>query len=253
MKTVNSDLLGKFTQITHVFTTRKGGVSKSPYLSNNLAFHVEDHKDDVLTNHQNMSQHLDYDYKKLVHMRQIHSDKIVIVKPTIHNFKNPPECDALITNQPNIPLMVMTADCSPVLFYDPKQKVIAVAHAGRAGALKGIIPKTVNKMQEVFGSELIDIQVVLGPSIGACCYEIGEKIATEVLDAGYNSAVIQKDCSFHLDVNTIIHRQLQEIGIHEEKIEDINICNACENNRFFSYRADYQKTGRMSGIIMLKK
>ena len=251
MKTVNSDLLGKFTQITHVFTTREGGVSKSPYLSNNLAFHVEDHKDDVITNHQNMAQHLDYDYKKLVHMRQIHSDKILIVKPTIHNFENPPECDALITNQPNIPLMVMTADCTPVLIFDSKQKVIAVAHAGRAGALKGIVPKTVNRMREVFGSELTDIQVVLGPSIGACCYEVGEKIAQEVTDKGYGLSVVYEKGQYSLDVNAIIIKQLQALGLPKENFENIGICNACHNKTYFSYRADKQITGRIAGILML--
>ena len=252
MKTVNSDLLAKFTQITHIFTTRDGGVSKHPYLSNNLAFHVEDRKDDVLVNHQNMAKHLGYNYQKLVHMRQIHSDKIVIVDPTTHNFENPPECDALITNQPEIPLMVMTADCTPVLFYDPKQKVIAVAHAGREGALKGIVPKTIQKMQSNFGSKLSDIIVVLGPSIGACCYEVGEKIAQEVTQNGYGLAVVYENEKYSLDVNAIIHHQLRLLGIGTENIEDLSICNACQNETFFSYRADKQKTGRFAGVLMLK-
>jgi len=253
MKTVNSDLLAKFPQITHVFTTRDGGVSKHPYLSNNLAFHVKDHKDDVLMNHQNMAKYLGYNYGKLVHMRQIHSDKIVIVDPTLHNFENPPECDALITNLPKIPLMVMTADCTPVLFYDPKQKVIAVAHAGRAGAIKGIVPKTIQKMCHEFDCHIQNITVVLGPSIGACCYEVGEKIAKEVTQSGYGLAIVYENGKYSLDVNTIIHHQLKNLGINIKKIENLSICNACQNETYFSYRADKQKTGRFAGIIMLKE
>ena len=122
-------------------------------------------------------------------MRQIHSDKIIIVDPAQHNFENPPECDALITDKINIPLMVMVADCTPVLFFDPIKKVIAVAHAGRAGALKQIVPKTINKMSITYGTLAKNVLVVLGPSIGACCYEVGESIAKEVSELGYTLAV----------------------------------------------------------------
>jgi len=186
-------------------------------------------------------------------MRQIHSDIIVVVDPEVDNFENPPECDALITDRPGIPLMVMTADCTPVLFFDPVRQVIAVAHAGRAGAVKGIVPKTIEKMCSEFGSRVEDITVVLGPSIGGCCYEVGEKIAQEVTEEGYGFAVINREGRYYLEVNAIIHRQLDAIGIKKEHIEDLGICNACENDTYFSYRADRQKTGRIAGVLMLKQ
>ena len=239
-------------RVLSLFTTRYRGYSHAPYHSLNLAFHVNDNASNVFKNHQKLAKKLGYNYKHLVHMQQIHSDKIVIVDPTLHNFENPPECDALITDQPNIPLMVMTADCTPVLFYDPKQKVIAVAHAGRAGALKDIVPKTIQKMQNDFRSQLTDIIVVLGPSIGACCYEVGEKIAQEVTQRGYGLAVVYENEKYSLDVNAIIHHQLKEMELPPEHIEDLAICNACQNETFFSYRADKQKTGRFAGVLMLK-
>ena len=237
--------------VLHSFTTRSSGCSEAPYNTLNLAFHVNDNAANVLKNHQNLAEDLGYHYQELVHMRQIHSDKIVIVDPTIHNFENPPECDALITNQTNIPLMVMTADCTPVLFYDPKKKIIAVAHAGRAGALKGIVPKTIEQMQNKFGSILTDIQVVLGPSIGACCYEVGEKIVNEVTEQGYGLSVVYENGQYSLDVNTIIIKQLQTLGLPKKNLEDLGICNACHNKTYFSYRADKQITGRIAGILML--
>ena len=253
MKTVNAALLNRYPTVTHTFTTRQGGISKAPYSSNNLAFHVGDSKEDVLVNHQNLANTLNYNNEGLVHMKQIHSDIIVIVDPKIHNFKNPPECDALITDKPNIPLMVMTADCTPVLLFDPVKNVIAVAHAGRAGAIKGIVPKTIKKMSSDFGSKIENITVILGPSISGCCYEVGEKIAKEVEVDGYGFAVIEKDERYYLEVNAIIHKQLQESGVKKENIEDLTICNACENQDFFSYRADKQKTGRIAGVLMLKR
>jgi hypothetical protein len=240
-------------RVLSLFTTRFGGQSQAPYHSLNLAFHVDDNVINVLKNHQRLAKDLEYNYQKLVHMHQIHSDKIVIVEPKVHNFENPPECDALITNKAGIPLMVMTADCTPVLFYDPKQKIIAVAHAGRAGALKGIVPKTILKMSDHFGSDINDVLVVLGPSIGVCCYEVGKKIANEVIEKGYANAIVHKDTHYFLEVNTIIHQQLQVLGLAPEQIEDLSICNACQNETFFSYRADKQKTGRFAGVLMLKE
>ena len=240
-------------KVTSLFTTRLGGHSQAPFDSLNLAFHVSDNSNDVITNHQETAKSLDYSYQRLVHMRQIHSDKIVIVESDIHNFENPPECDALITNQPEIPLMVMTADCTPVLFYDHVKQVIAVAHAGRAGALKGIVPKTIQKMCNEFDCHIKNITVVLGPSIGACCYEVGEKIAKEVTQSGYALAVVFENGKYSLDVNTIIHHQLKKLEIDTKQIEDLSICNACQNETYFSYRADKQKTGRFAGIIMLKE
>lgn len=253
MKFIKSELLTPYKQITHLFTTRDGGVSRTPFNSNNLAFHVGDNSKDVIQNHAQLAQRLSYTYTDLVHMRQIHSDKIIVVDPDIHNFENPPECDALITDLVNIPLMVMTADCTPVLFFDSVKKVIAVAHAGRAGAVKGIVPKTIEKMCSSFGSKIEDITVVLGPSISACCYEVGEKITKEVTDEGYGFAVLAREGHYYLEVNAIIKRQLDESGVKKENIEDLNICNACENQDFFSYRADKQKTGRIAGVLMLKQ
>lgn len=253
MHSITSKQLQGRQQLFHTFTTRHGGISQIPFNTNNLAFHVGDNHKDVVKNQQSLAQAIGYDLNKLVHMRQIHSDKIVVVDTAVHDFNNPPECDALITDQTMVPLMVMTADCTPVLLFDPVQNVIAVVHAGRAGAVKGIVPKTIQKMCSEFGSNIEEISVVLGPSIDGCCYEVGEKIAKEVTDEGYDFAVIAKKGSFYLEVNAIIKKQLGEIGIKKNKLEDLNICNACENQDFFSYRADHQQTGRIAGVLMLKQ
>ena len=253
MQNLSSKLLDSFSQIIYTFTSRHNGLSGSPFNTNNLAFHVGDKHEDVIENHLRLAQKLNYKHNKLVHMQQIHSDTIITVDPDIHNFENPPECDALITDKTRIPLMVMTADCTPVLLFDNIKNIIAVAHAGRAGAVKGIVPKTIEKMYSDFGSKVEDICVVLGPSIHGCCYEVGEKIAKEVTDDGYDYALIKKEGSYYLEVNTIIKRQLEGSGIKKENIEDLNICNACENRDFFSYRADHQKTGRIAGVLMLKQ
>ncbi|MDD2829743.1 MAG: peptidoglycan editing factor PgeF [Sulfuricurvum sp.] len=249
MKIVTSTLLSTFPNVISAFTTREGGVSRTPYSSANLAFHVGDNPMDVIANHDILASLVGYNRHSLIHMRQIHSDTIVIVDENIR-FDTPPECDALITDKPNIPLMVMSADCTPILLYDPNKQVIGVVHAGRAGALNKILVKTIQKMINTYDSTHKDIHIILGPSIHGCCYEINEAIAIECEVQGYTSALRKEDKKLFLDVNTILLEQLKALKI--ENFEVIDHCTSCQNNTYFSYRADKKVTGRIAGVIMLR-
>lgn len=249
MKIIKSKLLSTFADISACFTTRHGGVSKTPYRGANLAFHVGDDPNSVLENHDVLARQLGYDRQSLIHMRQIHSDRITIIDKT-YNFDTPPECDALITDQPNIPLMVMSADCTPILLYDPVHKVIGAVHAGRAGALNEIVPKTIQTMMKNFGSSPNEIHAVLGPCIRGCCYEINSAIAEETVSKGYPEALRYENEKIFLDVNTILIEQLNRLGV--KSIEVIDACTSCQNELYFSYRADQQHTGRIAGVIILR-
>jgi len=249
MKTIHSTLLLPHPHITACFTTRDGGISVPPFHSANLAFHVGDKIGDVIANHDTLAQALGYDRNRLIHMRQIHSDRIVIVDETL-NFDTPPECDALITNRTDTPLMVMSADCTGILIYDPIQKAIGAVHAGRAGALSAILPKTVEAMHQTFGSHKEDLHILLGPSIGGCCYEINETIASECAAKGYSMALRRENEKVFLDVNTILLEQLKGLGV--ENVEVCDHCTSCRSDEYFSYRADAQRTGRLAGVIILR-
>ncbi|MGE4472066.1 MAG: peptidoglycan editing factor PgeF [Sulfuricurvum sp.] len=249
MKTLSSSLLSSCKGVTAAFTTRIGGVSSAPYSSANLAFHVGDDPKNVLDNHALLAAHLEYDRSKLIHMRQIHSDRIVIVDETL-NFNTPPECDALITDRLDTPLMIMSADCTPILLYDPIARAIAAVHAGRAGALNAILPKTVHQMEKIFGSAISNIQAVLGPSIHGCCYEVNRAIAEETMEKGYPEALRYEKKRVFLDVNTILLSQLDKLGM--KQVEVIDHCTSCNCHDYFSYRADAQHTGRIAGVIILR-
>lgn len=249
MKTISSSLLSSHAKVTACFTTRLGGVSSLPYSSANLAFHVGDNPLDVVKNHDLLAQSLGYERSRLTHMRQIHSDWIVIIDETF-TFDTPPECDALITNRLNAPLMVMSADCTPILLYDPVHHACAAIHAGRAGALNEILPKTIMMMGEHFSSVASDIHAVLGPSISGCCYEINPTIAEETISKGYPEALRREGEKIFLDVNTILLMQLQRMEV--KNVEVVEECTACRHDRFFSYRADQQHTGRIAGVILLR-
>lgn len=206
---------------------------------------------DVVKNHDLLAEELGYIRQSLIHMRQIHSDQIVIVHEAL-NFDTPPECDALITNRSNTPLMVMSADCTGILIYDPVKKVIGAVHAGRAGALNAILPKTIKMMEKTFGCMPNNIHILLGPSIGECCYEVNEMIGAECEKKGYSDALRRENKKVFLDVNTILLKQLDVLNIQKGQIEIIADCTSCKNDEYFSYRADTQHTGRIAGVITLR-
>ena len=249
MKIIQSNLLKKLKNITHGFTTKEGGTSLAPFSSLNLAFHVGDDINTVNNNHILLSKSLEYDKRTLVHMKQIHSDIVHIVEEN-DNFDYPPTCDALITNKTNIPLMVMVADCSPILFYDNIEQVIAVAHAGRAGAFKNIVKNIIESFTNNYHSNAENILVSIGPSIAQCCYEVGPEIYNEAKALNLEYALKKKGHSYHLNINTILRNQLLNAGIREKNIEISQECTSCQNNTFFSYRAD-GVTGRYAGVISL--
>ena len=251
MKIYQSNILNNFSNLTHAFTTKDGGVSSSPYNSLNLAFHVEDSPLDVTLNHERLASELDYDKRTLVHMKQVHSDMVHIVGEK-DNFDNPPTCDALITDKINTPLMVMVADCSPILFYDSKKEVIAVAHAGRQGAFKNIVQNVINTFTNIYDSHTEDIFVTIGADIGVCCYEVGGEIYEEAKKLNLEYAIEKRDNSFYLDVNKILITQLLTSAIKEENIEILDECTCCKNDKYFSYRAD-STTGRFAGLLMMRK
>jgi len=250
MKIIQSKLLKNYTNIIHGFTTKDSGKSVAPYSSLNLAFHVGDNTNAVHENHILLAQELLYKKESLVHMKQIHSNRVHIVTKE-DDFSNPKECDALITDMKNTPLMVMVADCSPILFFDSKKEIIGVAHAGRAGTFSNIIKNVTQKFIEDFNSNVRDIKVTIGASIGVCCYEVGEEIYKEAKELNLLYAVEIREHSYYLNIRKILKEQLLSLGFKEQNIEISKECSACLNKKYFSYRAE-GVTGRFAGVISLR-
>ncbi len=247
MRTFNSRLLAKYDDIKHAYTTRLNGCTA---FGNNLAYHVNDNPDYVDKNHKTLSKHMNYSLNRLVHMNQIHKDNIYIVDKT-HDYANIPACDALITKEKKVPLMVMVADCIPILVYDPVNKIIAAVHAGRAGVFSEIIPKTINKMKNAFKSDPKHLLVSFGPSIQQCCYEVGYEIKIEAEKLDYTYAIKTENDNYYLDLIAIANQQLDKSGIQRNNIENSLYCTACNTDTFYSHRAERGKCGRFAGVIML--
>jgi len=240
MKFYQSKLLNNYTAISHRFTTKK---------DRNLAFHVNDIESNVILNHRILANDLGYNVNTLVHMKQIHSNDVIVVTKK-HDFSHPPTCDALITNKKNIPLMVMVADCAPLLFYDTQKDTIAVAHAGRVGAFKNIVKNVLQTFTEDFKADISDIIVSIGPSIGVCCYEVGNEIYEEAKELDLDFAITVQNERYFLDIRKILKKQLLEAGVAEKNIEISPLCNACNTQDFYSYRVE-KETGRFAGVIFL--
>ncbi len=209
----------------------------------NLAFHVGDDEKDVMRNHKNLSIKYNYNIKNLRHMNQIHSNNIEIITKKSDTLIS--SCDALITKEVNIALMVMVADCIPILMYDEKKGVIAAIHAGRNSTFLKITQLSALKMINEFSCNKNDIKVILGPSIQKCCYEV-DSVLRDIVKNSFGEEFIYKK---NIDLQAINIKVLKNIGINN--IEVSKICTKCNSEEYFSYRSN-NNCGRFAGIIEIK-
>ena len=239
----------KYADLIHTVTTK----SSDHAYNFSLALHTGENKSDILRNRKMIASllHSKNDLHFIV-ANQTHSDNIKVIETKKTKgweslVDAVADCDALITNEKNVVLTILTADCVPVLLFDREKKVIAAVHAGWKGTKEKIVVKTVLKMKEIYGCEPKDISAGVAPSIGACCYEVGEDVAKHFFDTpdGY----IQKGEKYMLDLPFINRKQLLDLGLEDENIEMSDVCTACEVERFFSYRKEQGCSGRFMSMI----
>jgi purine-nucleoside/S-methyl-5'-thioadenosine phosphorylase / adenosine deaminase len=199
--------------------------------------------------------------------------------PPSKNRGDLPQGDALITNEPGILLAVRSADCVPVLLADPDNRAVAAVHAGWKGMLEGIVEKTVGEMRRIFGTQPRSVVAAIGPSIRACCYEVGEEVESAFCgrfpkgEAFFPKRADEKapaernpyPPSFlsmappghgpdptrrpHLDLVAAARYQLQRSGLRAPNIRTGDLCTSCHTDLFFSYRKEGSRTGRMMAVI----
>ncbi|HXX35076.1 MAG TPA: peptidoglycan editing factor PgeF [Thermodesulfobacteriota bacterium] len=237
--------IAKLGWIQHAFLTRQGGVSPPPYDSLNLSDKNGDHKECVSTNKNLIARTFGFDPSRLVLLDQMQQDEILLLKKPIATFPSPLGYDALVTNFTNLYLAILTADCLPIFVVDQKRKVTAAIHAGRNGTALHITTKVLTKMKEEFGCSSSDLLITLGPSIGACCYEIDEKAFHPEWEPFSTSKGTGK---WMLDLAQINIAQMNRGGIEDAQISRINLCTHCCGDLFFSYRRE-GRTGRQLSFI----
>ena len=244
----------KIPSVTAAVSVRLGGVSQEPYSTLNLAYHVGDADSSVAENRRRFCGALGIEVCSLVIAQQIHGDRIAVIHKS-HAGRGAyghadaiPDADGMITTSRSVALAVLAADCVPVFLADPVREAIGIAHAGWRGALRMIAARAVLKMRDAFGTEPADCLVALGPSIGSCCYTVGEDVASQFRHTfGASTCVMGSK----LDLQKAIEMQLAEIGVEERNIISTEFCTACNPDLFYSHRAAEGCTGRMMSVIEL--
>jgi len=247
--------------VAHAFTTRCGGVSVGPYAGLNMSFRVGDRPENVLINRLSICRALGAEPADLVAAAQVHGDAVARVTAE-HRGKGAaeaqsalPATDALITRERGILLSSYHADCVPVFLLDPVQKVIGVAHAGWKGTALKIAARTVEAMQQSFGTRPRDCLAGIGPAIGPCCYEVDGPVFSRFQSVFPDWPALFTPAApghWYLNLWEANRRALLEAGLQEERITVANLCTSCRQDLFFSHRASGGRTGRMAALIMLR-
>jgi len=241
-----------YDTLLHAVTTKS---SFLPYHFS-LALHTGENSQDIIRNREKISNYFSQDISlDYIVANQTHSDHIHIVtdKKTKGWRKLEDaitDCDALITNTPNIMLTILTADCVPILLYDREKEVIAAIHAGWKGTKAHIVSKTVQKMIDIYDCDVNHIIAGIAPSIGVCCYEVGNDVIQHF--SHIPQSYTKNRDKYMLNLPYINKKQLLDSGIPEMNIEMSNICTACDVDRFFSYRKEKGCSGRFMSMIGLK-
>lgn len=241
--------------VRHAFTTRKGGVSEGVYASLNIGVSRGDLSDNVLENYRLLAQALGFNENNVALTAQVHGDTVRIVEKGGSVFDRVHfSCDALITNRPDIALFVFTADCVPILLYDPAARCIGAVHAGWRGTANGILEKTVSMMSSQYGSKPSGLLAAIGPSIGRCCFEVDLSVY-DALKKTYpeiGSYADLKGDKYYPDLKELNRVMLERCGVPAEKISVSSECTKCDPSMFWSHRRDGDKRGLQGAVILMK-
>lgn len=260
MPYITYSILNKYTEIVHFCTTRDGGVSVGNYASNNMSPFSGDEVTHYLSNHNRLVELLGAECQQIVLPFQNHGIEIREIDIDYLSLTNDLKAlylhgiDAIFTQLTNICIGITTADCVPLLFYDPNKRVVAAAHAGWRGTCGRIAEKTVHALMQKYDSKPEDIRVVIGPSISAEVYQVGKEVIENFEAAGFDISnfVIERNGKLYLDLWKANQLSLTETGILNHHIEIAQICTFTEHEKYFSARRLGIKSGRMLSGIMLK-
>jgi len=267
----------KYGWLRHGFSTREGEVSEVyGGKSLNLGWTAEDEAGLVTENRQRFvgaicgglldktghfaSDARASDEPRLVTVRQVHGDVVQVVREgAVEGLLQTPEGkavlvgDGLMTDLPGVLVGVQTADCVPVLLVDVRRRAMAAIHAGWRGTLARIVEKGVAGMREAYGSQVEDLVAAVGPSIGGCCYSVGEEVRAGFEgEFGYGASLFEaRGGEVFLDLWEANRRQLLEAGVSDVSV--VGECTACARvkgeRKYFSHRAEMGVTGRMLSVV----
>jgi YfiH family protein len=253
--TLGSPLLSAIPGLRHAFFTREGGVSDGIYESLNGGMGSQDDVSHVTENRRRMAAQMGVPPARFLSAFQVHSpDVVTVTEPW--DAASRPRVDAIVTSSEGLAIGVTTADCGPILFVDPRARVIGAAHAGWKGALTGVLESTITAMEKL-GAERAGIVAAIGPLIRQHSYEVGAEFVERftLADAGHARFFIPSSRAGHamFDLAAFIRMRLENAGVL--MIDDTGI-DTYSDQRFFSYRRSVHRGepdyGRHVHAIVLK-
>ena len=239
--------------VTQAVFTRRGGVSPAPWHSLNLGGSVGDDPAHVAANRIRVFQAMGCKPESIHDVWLVHGTDIVYADAPRPLDQPSAKADIIFTDNPNVSLFMRFGDCVPILFHDPKKKVIGIAHAGWMGTLRGVVGAAVEGMRSHYGSNPKDIVAGIGPSIGVDHYEVGAEVVAqfqEKFGAEADQMLQTRNGSAYLDLWASNSMQLQKAGV--EQIQVSGVCTACHLDDWFSHRAEKGKTGRFGALMALQ-
>lgn len=236
------DLFSQLNEITHAVFTRHGGVSKEKYDSLNFSASIGDNSEHVKVNREVAREFLEVN--QIVFAKQVHGNHIEEV--TLENQDKIPAADGLFTRLKGVALAITHADCQAAIIYDPKNEVVAAAHAGWKGLVQNIYGELIQTLIDKVGSNPKDLIVGVSPSLGPDHAEFVD-FQKEFPKSFWDYQVKPN----HFDLRAIGEKQLLDAGISKNNIEISSICTYSQKDEYFSYRRE-KKTGRNATMIAMK-
>ncbi len=247
------------TGVRHGFSTRLGGVSPAPWDSLNLGPSRGDDMDNVRENYRRFCGVLGVTAEHCVLSRQVHEDTVRVVTAEDRGKgawreRDYGGVDALVTNVPDTPLTVFSADCNVMLFYDPVAKAIGAAHAGWRGTALNIAGKTVAEMVRRYGCRPENIAAAIGPAIGQCCFETDGDVPAAlraVLGEKAEPFMEKRGEKFYIDLKGVNALWLREAGV--QTVDVSPLCTRCRTDLFWSHRLQGNARGVQCAMIALEE
>ena len=256
-----SPLLSASNLVQHGFSTRKGGVSTGTYESMNLSVTRMENLREVQENYDIALHALGIDKGDTVMVDGVHGVDIKrvydeqrgdgLIRPYTPEQAT---FDGMVTDVPGIALITIHADCTPLFVLDKKHRAIGLCHAGWRGTVDRMGCQMVDTMKREFSSDPEDLLCMIGPHIGACCFEVHEDVAQRFASAFLGFGGVQKTIDpekYTVDLTLAMAYQLYENGIPAEHVNIAHLCTCCNKAMFHSYRRDGLSCGAMASFLQL--
>jgi len=250
----------RFPGLAAGFTVRSGGVSEPPYDTFNMGLHVGDQPERVVANRKRLAEWIGMPFDAWTCAEQVHGNQVCQVfsggagKESLDDVIA--GADGLFTDKPGILLVSFYADCVPLYFLDPASRAIGLAHAGWKGTVSRIAAEMVDALARHYGSDPRELLVAMGPSIGGCCYEVDERILSQVQSCtgNWEAAVSPspKAGRWMLDLRQLNRMILLDTDVDPANIRAADWCTSCRTDLFYSHRREAGAkgaTGRMASFL----